>query len=110
MIRMHACGVGEPAPREWVRASLLVRANQLAQGYSGGVRSGLLITMINMLNSGISPVVPVLGSVGSSGDLIPPLAHIALAVAGGGGGGGERGGAASSGGGASQNRLDPIHA
>ncbi|GGP19981.1 histidine ammonia-lyase [Thermocladium modestius] len=80
MIRMHACGVGEPAPREWVRASLLVRANQLAQGYSG-VRSGLLITMINMLNSGISPVVPVLGSVGSSGDLIP-LAHIALAVAG----------------------------
>lgn len=80
MIRMHACGVGEPAPREWVRASLLVRANQLAQGYSG-VRSGLLQVMIGMLNSGASPIVPVLGSVGSSGDLIP-LAHISLAVAG----------------------------
>lgn len=80
MIRMHACGVGDPAPREWVRASLLVRANQLAQGYSG-VRSGLLHVMIGMLNSGASPIVPALGSVGSSGDLIP-LAHIALTVAG----------------------------
>ncbi len=57
MIRMHACGVGDPAPREWVRASLLVRANQLAQGYSG-VRSGLLHVMIGMLNSGASLIVP----------------------------------------------------
>src|ERR671921_2967498 len=35
LLRSHACGVGEPYPREVVRAALLLRANALAKGYSG---------------------------------------------------------------------------
>ncbi|MBL0157378.1 MAG: aromatic amino acid lyase [Bryobacterales bacterium] len=35
VVRSHACGVGEPLPREAVRAMMLIRANVLAMGVSG---------------------------------------------------------------------------
>ena len=35
LLRSHAAGVGEPLPREVVRAMLLLRANTLALGHSG---------------------------------------------------------------------------
>src|SRR6516165_7028208 len=35
LLRSHACGVGEPYPREVVRAAMLLRANALAKGNSG---------------------------------------------------------------------------
>lgn len=80
IIMSHACGVGEPLPREVVRAMMLLRANSLAKGYSG-VRVGVVELLLEMLNRGIHPRVPSKGSVGASGDLIP-LSHIALAMIG----------------------------
>src|SRR5437899_10910160 len=35
LLRSHAAGVGEPYPDEIIRAAMLLRANALAQGYSG---------------------------------------------------------------------------
>ena len=80
LVRSHACGVGEPFPREVVRAALLLRANVLATGYSG-CRPVVVDTVLAMLNAGIHPVVPSQGSVGACGDLAP-LAHLALAMIG----------------------------
>ena len=80
LIISHAAGVGEPLPREAVRAIMLLRANSLAKGYSG-IRLTTVQLLLNMLNKGIHPVVPCKGSVGASGDLVP-LAHIALAMIG----------------------------
>ncbi|HEX7597934.1 MAG TPA: aromatic amino acid ammonia-lyase, partial [Polyangia bacterium] len=63
---------------EVVRAAILIRANSLAQGYSG-VRPLLINTLIRMLNAGVIPLIPEYGSVGASGDLAP-LSHLALVV------------------------------
>jgi histidine ammonia-lyase len=76
----HAAGVGEPLPREIVRAMLLLRANTLALGHSG-CRPELIDRLLVFLNLGIHPVVPEQGSVGASGDLAP-LAHLALPMIG----------------------------
>jgi len=80
MVRSHSAGVGEPLPTEVVRATMLLRANMLARGYSG-IRLEVLETLIKMLNEGVHPIVPEKGSVGASGDLAP-LAHIALVLIG----------------------------
>jgi histidine ammonia-lyase len=76
----HAAGVGEPLPREVVRAMLLLRANTLALGFSGA-RPIVAERLIEFLRLGIHPVVPAQGSVGASGDLAP-LAHLALPLIG----------------------------
>ena len=76
----HAAGVGEPLPREVVRAMLLLRANTLALGYSGA-RPIVAERLLDFLRLGIHPVVPAQGSVGASGDLAP-LAHLALPLIG----------------------------
>ncbi|HYK94659.1 MAG TPA: histidine ammonia-lyase [Candidatus Dormibacteraeota bacterium] len=76
----HAAGVGEPLPREVVRAMLLLRANTLALGFSGA-RPIIAERLIDFLRLGIHPVVPAQGSVGASGDLAP-LAHLALPLIG----------------------------
>ena len=80
LIISHAAGVGEPFPKEVVRAIMLLRANTLAKGYSG-IRLKTLETLIALLNKGVHPVIPSKGSVGASGDLAP-LAHMALALIG----------------------------
>ena len=80
LLRSHACGVGEPYPREIVRAALLLRANTLAKGYSGA-RVETAELLIECLNRGVLPQVPSRGSVGASGDLAP-LAHLALPLVG----------------------------
>ncbi|HEV8633072.1 MAG TPA: histidine ammonia-lyase [Chloroflexota bacterium] len=80
LLRSHAAGMGPPAPREVVRAMLLLRANTLAKGYSG-VRPALARGLLALLNAGITPFVPVHGSLGASGDLAP-LAHAALCLVG----------------------------
>ncbi len=80
LVRSHAVGVGDPLPREEVRAMMLLRANSLAKGHSG-VRSPLIDALCEMLNRNVTPYVPSQGSVGASGDLAP-LAHLALALIG----------------------------
>jgi histidine ammonia-lyase len=80
LVRSHAAGVGVPLPAEAVRALMLLRANVLARPTSG-VRSGLVSTLIQLLNAGVVPWVPEQGSVGASGDLAP-LAHVAMVVMG----------------------------
>ncbi len=78
LITSHAVGVGEPLPEEVVRATMLIRANTLAQGFSG-VRVEIVETLIEMLNRGVHPIIPAKGSVGASGDLAP-LSHLALVL------------------------------
>ena len=76
----HSVGVGDPLPRDVVRAMLLLRANTLALGHSG-CRPEVVDALLACLNAGIHPVVPEQGSVGASGDLAP-LAHLALPLIG----------------------------
>ncbi|TAJ99820.1 MAG: histidine ammonia-lyase [Chloroflexota bacterium] len=76
----HAVGVGEPLPRDVVRAMLLLRANTLALGHSGA-RPLIVDRLLDLLRLGVHPVVPAQGSVGASGDLAP-LAHLALPLIG----------------------------
>jgi histidine ammonia-lyase len=80
LLLSHAVGVGDPLPRDVVRAMLLLRANTLALGHSG-CRPGLVDRLCDFLRLGIHPVVPSQGSVGASGDLAP-LAHLALPLTG----------------------------
>src|SRR5215218_8987595 len=35
LVRSHACGVGQPLPKDETRAMMLLRANVLAKGFSG---------------------------------------------------------------------------
>ena len=80
LVRSHSCGLGSPLSEAEARALLLLRANVLAEGFSG-CRPVLIESLIAMLNRGVTPVIPEKGSVGASGDLAP-LAHLALTVIG----------------------------
>jgi histidine ammonia-lyase len=80
LLRSHAAGVGEALPVRAVRASMALRANVLAKGYSG-IRRATLDLLIELLNRRVHPRVPSRGSVGASGDLAP-LAHLALVLIG----------------------------
>ncbi len=80
LVRSHACGVGEPLAPALVRRMLLLKANNLAAGFSG-VRPLVVETLLALLNADVLPVIPAQGSVGASGDLAP-LAHLALALIG----------------------------
>jgi histidine ammonia-lyase len=80
LLRSHACGVGEPYPREIVRAAMLLRANALAKGNSGA-RIETVELLLECLTRGVLPYVPSRGSVGASGDLAP-LAHLGLPLVG----------------------------
>ena len=80
LIMSHTCTMGEPYPRQYVRAAMLLRCNALSRGNSG-LRLSTVQTLIDMLNAGIHPVIPRKGSLGASGDLAP-LSHIALGLIG----------------------------
>jgi histidine ammonia-lyase len=78
LIASHSVGVGPYFEEAVVRAALLIRAQSLAQGYSG-VRPLILECLLRMLNEGVYPAVPEQGSLGASGDLAP-LAHLLLVL------------------------------
>lgn len=80
LLRSHAAGVGDPLPVRTVRATMALRANVLAKGYSG-ISLATLEALIALLNRSVHPFVPSRGSVGASGDLAP-LAHLALVLIG----------------------------
>src|SRR5207245_4153877 len=80
LLRSHAAGLGEPLPVRAVRATMALRANVLAKGFSG-IRIETLDALVAMLNRRVHPRVPSRGSVGASGDLAP-LAHLALVLIG----------------------------
>jgi len=80
LLLSHSSGVGEPLSEAETRATLLLRANVLAKGYSG-VRPLVVERLCEMLNRGVHPVIPCRGSVGASGDLAP-LSHLALVLIG----------------------------
>lgn len=80
LLRSHACGVGPYLEDRYVRAMLLLRAANLAQGHSG-VSQGVVKQILALLNRGVCPLIPEQGSVGASGDLAP-LAHLALVLIG----------------------------
>src|SRR6185503_3241803 len=65
LLRSHAAGIGEPLPVPVVRATMALRANVLAKGFSG-IRVETLERLIELLNRGIHPRVPSRGSVGAS--------------------------------------------
>jgi histidine ammonia-lyase len=70
LIYNHAAGIGDPVPVEQVRAALAGRINVHAHGNSG-CRPEITLTLVGMLNQGVTPVVCSKGSVGACGDLAP---------------------------------------
>ena len=80
LLRSHAAGLGDSLPARTVRATMALRANVLAKGFSG-IRLETLDALIALLNHAVHPRVPSRGSVGASGDLAP-LAHLALVLIG----------------------------
>ncbi len=80
LIYNHAAGIGDPAPIEYVRGAIAGRINVHAHGNSG-CRPEITLTLIEMLNKGLTPVVCQKGSVGACGDLAP-MSQIALLLMG----------------------------
>jgi len=80
LVRSHAAGVGAPLAAEHVRRVLLLKANNLAAGFSG-IRPALVEALLALLAADVLPRVPGRGSVGASGDLAP-LAHLSLVLIG----------------------------
>ncbi|HUV30345.1 MAG TPA: aromatic amino acid ammonia-lyase [Acidobacteriota bacterium] len=80
LIYNHSAGIGDPAPIEYVRGAMVSRINVLARGHSA-IRPEIPLTMVEMLNRGVTPYVCLKGSVGASGDLAP-MSQIALLMLG----------------------------
>lgn len=80
LIYNHAAGIGDPLPEEYVRGAILSRINVHAHGKSG-VRPEITLTLVEMLNKGVTPYVCSKGSVGACGDL-SPMSQIALLLLG----------------------------
>ncbi len=80
LVYNHSAGIGEPAPIEFVRGAMAGRANVHAHGNSG-CRPEITLTLVEMLNKGVTPFVCQKGSVGACGDLAP-MSQIALLMMG----------------------------
>ncbi len=70
LIYNHSAGIGDAAPIEYVRGAMCGRINVHAHGNSG-CRPEITLTLVEMLNKGVTPFVCQKGSVGACGDLAP---------------------------------------
>ncbi|WYZ35576.1 hypothetical protein EsH8_X_000223 [Colletotrichum jinshuiense] len=73
-------GQSHVIPSAWVKAAMVVRANQNLRGHSA-VRVEVIDTLLNLLHHDITPLVPLRGTISASGDLMP-LSYIAGALIG----------------------------
>jgi phenylalanine ammonia-lyase len=64
-----------PLKEEWVRATMLVRANSVVRGHSA-VRLSTIESLLRLLRNDIIPLIPTRASISASGDL-SPLSYIA---------------------------------
>ncbi len=80
LVYNHAAGIGDAMPEDYVRGAMLGRINVHAHGNSG-IRPEITLTLVAMLNKGVTPWVCRKGSVGASGDLAP-MSQIALLLMG----------------------------
>ncbi len=80
LIYNHAAGIGKALEEEYVRGAMLSRINVHAHGKSG-CRPEITLTLVEMLNKGVTPYVCDKGSVGACGDL-SPMSQIALLLMG----------------------------
>src|SRR3954447_7710770 len=64
LLRSHAAGLGDPLPVRAVRATMALRANVLAKGFSG-IRVETVDALVALLNRRVHPRVPARGSVGA---------------------------------------------
>ena len=80
LLKSHSVGVGDPIPVSIAKTMMIIKAQALAQGYSG-IKLRTLERIIWMVAQNIIPVVPKQGSVGASGDLAP-LSHLFLPLIG----------------------------
>lgn len=80
IVLSHACGSGELLSDKVVRLIMVLKINNLIQGYSG-VRRTLVDVLCKLYNAGVYPCIPKKGSVGASGDLAP-LAHLTMPLIG----------------------------
>ncbi len=80
LVYNHAAGIGDPAPIEYIRGAMFGRINVHAHGNSG-CRPEITLTLVEMLNEGVTPYVCQKGSVGACGDLAP-MSQIALLMLG----------------------------
>jgi histidine ammonia-lyase len=80
LIMSHSCGVGNPLPLDFAKGIMVLRVNNLIQGYSG-VREEVVDFLVELINRDVIPYIPEKGSLGSSGDLAP-LSHMVLVMLG----------------------------
>ncbi|WP_323012051.1 histidine ammonia-lyase [Castellaniella sp.] len=80
LILSHSVGVGQPLDARVARLLIAMKVASLARGYSG-IRSNVVLTLLQIFNAGLIPHIPEKGSVGASGDLAP-LSHMTLALIG----------------------------
>ena len=80
LIYNHAAGIGQPTKTEFVRGAITGRINVQSHGNSG-CRPEITLTLVDMLNKGVTPVVCEKGSVGACGDLAP-MSQMALSLMG----------------------------
>lgn len=80
ILQSHSVGVGKPIDMEIAKLMLVLKANSLAQGFSG-IADATLDRILWHIDNDAIPVVPSQGSVGASGDLAP-LSHLFLPLIG----------------------------
>lgn len=80
LLKSHSVGVGDSVPYDIAKLMLILKAQSLAQAYSG-IATTTFERILWHIDNDVIPVVPSQGSVGASGDLAP-LAHLFLPLVG----------------------------